>query len=193
VQWPVQAPATLAPASPLTATVHYAQRGHGGTATDERIVGAIPPPPPAGTDAVSDLPFLSATNGWGPVERDMSNGEQAAGDGKPITIAGVRYAKGLGTNSISEVQVYLAGTCTRFTAQVGVDDETHGAGTVTFSVAADGKTLVTTPTIKGGQAATPIDVDVTGAQVLSLVVGDAGDGNGNDHGDWAMPTLTCGA
>jgi hypothetical protein len=58
-----------------------------------------------------------------------------------------------------------------------------------LSVSADGKTLVGTPTIKGGQAATPIDV--TGAQVLDLLVGDAGDGNGNDHGDWAVPTLTC--
>ncbi len=38
----------------------------------------------------------------------------------------------------------------------------------------------------------PIDVDVSGAQVVDLKVGDAGDGNGNDHGDWAMPTLTCG-
>jgi hypothetical protein len=58
-------------------------------------------------------------------------------------------------------------------------------------VAADGKTLATTPTIRGGQSATSLDVDVTGAQVLDLIVGDAGDGNGNDHGDWAMPTLTC--
>ena len=141
--------------------------------------------------AVSDLPFLSATNGWGPVERDTSNGEQAAGDGKPITIAGQVYAKGLGTNSISDVQIYLGGQCTRFTAAVGVDDEQNGAGTVTFSVLADGKTLVTTPVIHGHQAAAPIDVDVTGAQVLELVVGDGGDGNGSDHGDWAQPTLTC--
>ena len=92
-------------------------------------------------DNVSDLPFLSATNGWGPVERDMSNGEQAAGDGKPITIDGVAYAKGLGTNSPSDVEIYLGGHCTTFTASVGVDDETGGAGTVTFSVVADGKTL----------------------------------------------------
>ena len=62
---------------------------------------------------------------------------------------------------------------------------------MTFSVAADGKTLVTTPTIRGHRPAAPIDVDVTGAQVLDLVVGDAGDGNGNDHGDWATPTVTC--
>ena len=94
-------------------------------------------------------------------------------------------------NAISDVEVYLAGRCTRFTAMAGVDDEQSGAGTVTFSVAADGKTLVTTPTIRGHQPATSLDVDVTGAQVLDLIVGDAGDGNGNDHGDWAIPTLTC--
>jgi len=190
--WTVTPPAgTLPPAAAIKATVRYVQRGRRQANSDERIVRPVPPPPPAGTDAVSDLPFLAASNGWGPVERDMSNGEQAAGDGRTISIDGVTYAKGLGTNSVSDVEVYLGGTCTRFTAKVGVDDEQNGAGTVTFSVTADGKTLVTTPTIKGKQPATSIDVDVTGAQVLDLVVGDAGDGNGSDHGDWALPTLTC--
>ncbi|MET9908481.1 beta-galactosidase [Streptomyces sp. NPDC006476] len=190
--WKVQPPTgTLPSASAITATVHYRQNGRQAVGDDERIVGGIPPAPPSGKSAVSDLTFLSSTNGWGPVERDSSVGEQAAGDGRPITIAGVGYTKGLGTNSVSDVQLYLAGTCSRFTADVGVDDETGGAGTVTFSVIADGKTLVTTPTIRGKQAAVPIDVDVSGAQVIDLKVGDAGDGNGNDHGDWAMPTLTC--
>ncbi|MET8804950.1 beta-galactosidase [Streptomyces sp. NPDC004546] len=190
--WKVQPPAGKLPsASALTATVHYLQDGRQAAGGDERIVGGIPPAPPAGKSAVSDLPFLSSTNGWGPVERDSSVGEQAAGDGRPIRIAGAAYAKGLGTNSVSDVELYLAGTCSRLTADVGVDDETGGAGTVTFSVIADGKTLVTTPTIRGRQAAVPIDVDVSGAQVVDLKVGDAGDGNGNDHGDWAMPTLTC--
>jgi hypothetical protein len=36
-----------------------------------------------------------------------------------------------------------------------------------------------------------VNVPATRAQVLDLVVGDGGDGNGNDHGDWANPTLTC--
>jgi beta-galactosidase GanA len=192
-QWQVQAPSGELPqASPLTAVVNYTQSTRAASNQDERIVRSVPPPPPPGQDAVSDLPFLSASNGWGPVERDMSNGEQAAGDGHTITIDGATFAKGLGTNSISDVEVYLGGQCSRFTAQVGVDDEQNGAGTVTFSVVADGQTLVTTPTIRGHQVATPIDVDVSGAQVLDLIVGDAGDGNGNDHGDWAVPTLTCG-
>lgn len=39
---------------------------------------------------VCDIPFLSASNGWGPVERDTSNGEQQPGDGHPITLNGVR-------------------------------------------------------------------------------------------------------
>jgi hypothetical protein len=191
--WKVRPPSgTLPSASALTASVRYRQNGRQAVGEDERIVGGIPPAPPAGENAVSDLPFLSATNGWGPVERDSSVGEQAAKDGRPIRIAGTGYAKGLGTNSVSDVELYLAGHCSRLTADVGVDDETGGAGTVTFSVIADGKTLVTTPTIRGKQAAVPIDVDVSGAQVLDVRVGDAGDGNGNDHGDWATPTLTCG-
>nr|WP_234024362.1 beta-galactosidase [Streptomyces sp. HGB0020] len=191
--WKVEPPdQTLPSASALTTTVHYRQNGRTATAGDERIVGGIPPAPPAGKSAVSDLPFLSSSNGWGPVERDSSVGEQAAGDGHEITIAGAEHAKGLGTNSVSDVVLYLAGNCSRFTADVGVDDETGGAGTVTFSVIADGKTLVTTPTIRGKQAAVPIDVDISGAQVIDLKVGDAGDGNGNDHGDWGTPTLTCG-
>ncbi len=190
--WQVQAPSGQLPqASPVTAVVNYTQSARQASNSDERIVRSVPPPPAPGSDYVSDLPFLSATNGWGPVERDTSNGEQAAGDGHTITIDGVQYAKGLGTNSVSDVEVYLGGKCTTFTAQVGVDDETNGAGTVTFSVVADGKTLVTTPTIRGHQPATPINVDVTGAQVLDLIVGDAGDGNGNDHGDWAVPVLSC--
>ncbi|MDT4912843.1 MAG: hypothetical protein QOC66_1971 [Pseudonocardiales bacterium] len=191
-RWQVTTPSDPLPqASPVTVVAHYVQGGRERTNSDERIIGYVPPPPTAGTHAVSDLPFLSATNGWGPVERDRSVNGQAGGDGRTITIAGATYPKGLGTNSVSDVQVYLGGACSKLTAMVGVDDETNGAGTVTFTVRADGKTLVTTPTIKGKQAAVPIDVDVSGAQVLELVVGDAGDGNGNDHGDWAVPTLTC--
>src|SRR4030095_6410355 len=47
---------------------------------------------------LSDLPMLRAKNGWGPIERDKSNGEQAAGDGRTITLNGSTYAKGLGVH-----------------------------------------------------------------------------------------------
>ncbi len=189
--WTVQpSSATQPSAAALTATVGYTQSDKPGTANDERIVGYYVPPP-AGQDYVSSLPFLSATNGWGPVERDMSNGEQAAGDGRTITINGTTYAKGLGVHANGDVKLYLGGHCTTFTASVGVDDETNATGSVTFSVLADGNTLTTTPVIRGRQTATSLTVDVTGAQVLDLVVADGGDGNSHDHGDWAGAQITC--
>jgi hypothetical protein len=51
---------------------------------------AIPPSQPAVT-YLSDLTWDSATNGWGPVERDKSNGGLSAGDGRSITLNGVTY------------------------------------------------------------------------------------------------------
>ncbi len=189
--WTVQPSSGSQPAAAaLTATVGYIQRGRHQTAKDERIVGYYMPPK-AGADYVSDLPFISATNGWGPVERDTSNGEQAAGDGHTITINGVTFTKGLGVHANGDVKIYLGGHCTSFTASVGVDNEVGAAGSVTFSVVADGKTLTTTPVIHGHQAATSLSVDLTGAQVLDLVVGDGGDGNGSDHSDWGGAQITC--
>ena len=189
--WKVTAPSTVPAVNVLRVTATLVQGGRTTTPTDERIVGAIPAAPPAGANQVSDLPFLSATNGWGPVERDTSNGENVGGDGKPITMGDTVYAKGLGTNAPSDVSLYLAGRCSRFTATVGVDDEVGNAATVTFSVVLDGAVLTTTPVLTGTSAVASIDVPVTGGQVLELVVGDGGDGNGNDHADWANPTLTC--
>ena len=192
--WQVTAPATLSgSAFPLKATVSYTQNGQAAANSDERIMKSVPSAPPSGTDYVSDLPWLSATNGWGPVERDQSNGEQAAGDGKTITIGGTPFAKGLGTNAVSDVQLYLGGRCTTFTATVGVDDEQGSAGSITFSVIADGQTLVTTARQTGSSANIAISQAIpAGTQILDLVVGDGGDGNGNDHGDWADAKLACG-
>ncbi len=72
---------------------------------------------------------------------------------------------------------------------MGVDNGDNG--TVTFSVLLDGKVLTTTPVLNGKSTPVTIDVPVTDGQVLDLSVGDGGDGNGNDHGDWGNPTLTC--
>ncbi|HKQ70871.1 MAG TPA: M4 family metallopeptidase, partial [Polyangiaceae bacterium] len=72
---------------------------------------------------VSDLSWKSATNGFGPVERDRSNGQAAAGDGKVLTLGGTTYSKGLGVHGASDVRFDLAGKYARFLASVGVDDE----------------------------------------------------------------------
>src|SRR5688572_631870 len=88
---------------------------------------------PVGEVYVSDLPWLSESNGWGPIERDTSNGESAAGDGRPITIGGVVYEKGIGMHATGALSVELGANCTSFSAFVGLDDEvTSGIGTTRF-------------------------------------------------------------
>ncbi|AHH95940.1 beta-galactosidase [Kutzneria albida] len=171
----------------VSAKVRYRE----GSAGDTRVLGMVPPAPPAGVNQVSALPWLSASNGWGPIERDTSVGEDKPGDGRPITLRGKVFQHGLGTNAPSDAQFYLAGRCDRFTATVGVDDETNGAGSVSFRVLVDGQVLGTTPVLTGTSPTASFDLATTGGQVLDLVVDEAGDGPGHDHGDWAEPVLTC--
>ncbi|MFD1732215.1 NPCBM/NEW2 domain-containing protein [Deinococcus malanensis] len=65
---------------------------------------------PTGEPFLSDLPYTSATNGWGPVELDRSNGEQGLGDGRTLTIGSQASSKGLGVHSPSTVTYYLGRT-----------------------------------------------------------------------------------
>ena len=48
---------------------------------------------------LSDLTWTSMTNGFGPVEKDQSNGWNGTGDGRTLTLNGTTYAKGLGAPS----------------------------------------------------------------------------------------------
>jgi glucose/arabinose dehydrogenase len=154
-------------------------------------------PPPSGTTYVSDLTWTASTNGWGPVEKDMSNGEQAAGDGKTISIRGTTYPKGLGTHAASDVSYYLGGNCSLFNATVGIDDEILAAyqsvSSAVFQVWGDGTKLYDSGTVGYATAAIPVTVNIAGKTQLDLVVTDAGDGNGADHADWATARVTCGS
>ncbi|MER7536568.1 NPCBM/NEW2 domain-containing protein [Streptomyces sp. NPDC097704] len=137
------------------------------------------------------MPWAGAVNGWGPVERDRSNGEQAAGDGRTLTVGGTPYAKGLGTHAASTVTYYLGGTCTGLSTDVGVDDESGSHGSVVFRVFADGTKVAESSTVTGSAGTVHLDAPLTGAYELTLQVTDAGDGKDYDHADWAAPTLTC--
>jgi hypothetical protein len=121
----------------------------------------------------------------------MSNGEQAAGDGHTISLRAGTFVKGLGVHANSDVAFCLGANCTRFKATVGIDDEVAPDGSVVFSVVADGKTLLTTPQLTGVSVPVPVDVDVSGAKQVDLVVNDGGDGNAHDHSDWAGAQSLC--
>ncbi|MDX8140694.1 glycoside hydrolase family 97 catalytic domain-containing protein [Lentzea sp. BCCO 10_0061] len=183
--WQLRAGTRVGPVDvPIVATF-------GGVHVEQAVKAFVPPPTPANGAQVSDLPFMSETNGWGPVERDRSNGENTGGDGNVLTVGGVTYAKGLGTHAPSEVSVYLGRGCEHFTAKIGLDDETGQPGSVSFQVYGDDKPLYDSGVIAGKGAAVPIDVDVSDVRMLSLRVTDGGDGRNFDHADWAEAALTC--
>jgi len=190
--WSLQVPAGTPPGTyPLTITADYTyDDGTLPASQQAHLVVLILAPPPTGTTALSDDTWVSAANGWGPPEKDMSNGETAAGDGHPITIRGQVYPKGLGVHAISEIVYYLGGNCSSLTSDVGVDDETGGRGEVTFQIYADTAKVADSGAVTGTSPVQTLHADLAGATWLRLYVDTDGDAS-YDHSDWAGPELTC--
>lgn len=152
----------------------------------------VPEPPQATTYSyLSDMNETSSTNGWGPIEKDSSVGENSAGDGQTISIGGSTFNKGLGVHAYSEVTYSLTNAnYDQFSAFIGVDDETGNAGSVVFEVWLDGVMAYQSSILRGSDVAEYVVVNIgSNAQELKLVVTDAGDGVGNDHGSWGDAKL----
>jgi glucose/arabinose dehydrogenase len=189
----------LPPGTILTATVKGGANGvkdlSGNTMSADKVwtfTTISPQPPPSGTTDLSSLNWTSATNGWGPVELNMSNGEQGAGDGKVISIRGVTFTKGLGVHAPADIHYFIGNTCSTLTATIGIDDEVAPNGSVVFQVFGDGAKLYDSGVLTGTSSANNITVNLAGKNDLELVVTDGGDGNAFDHSDWASPRITCG-
>ncbi|WP_405837417.1 NPCBM/NEW2 domain-containing protein [Streptomyces sp. NBC_01518] len=191
-KWTVTAPAGT-PTGSYDLTLRASYRSPSGARVTSTLpfTASVVVAPPSGTSYLGDLPWMSTANGYGPVERNTSNGEAAAGDGHPITLGGVVYAKGLGVHAESDVEYYTGKACEKVTADVGVDDEKGANGTVAFEIWADGTKVASTGVLTNAMPAQPVTADVTGAQVVRLVVTDGGDGIDSDHADWADAQLTC--
>lgn len=111
----------------------------------------------------------------------------------PLVIGRKRYEHGLGTHSVGHIRLRSAKPIVRFSAEVGVDNNqrTQGRlGSVVFRVSADGKQRFQSPTLRGGKPPQRVDLELGGANLLDLHVGDAGDGPSCDHADWADAKIT---
>lgn len=188
---------TLAPDAPMGRyEVHgsatYQAAGQAFSLAHSGTIQSLPRPPRVDS-WVSDLEWVESENGWGPAERDTSNGESAEGDGGPLLLDGVTYAKGVGAHASSRIRVYTGGHCGRFTAKVGVDDSRSETGSVSFEVYADGSKVYASPVVHKSAATVAVDAAVSGARFVDLVVTDGGDGKNADHGNWAEARLLCSA
>ena len=127
---------------------------------------------------LTSLDLTKWQQGWGEPQIDLSI------EGKPLRIGGETFAKGLGSHAGSALHVELFGETERFTARIGVDDETEGRGSVVFLVYGDGRRLFDSGVMHGGDPARVLDVDLRGVQVAMLVTTPAGDGIDHDHANW---------
>jgi hypothetical protein len=139
------------------------------------------------TTPLSDLAPLSASQGWGQLATNRSVW------GKPLQIGERRFAHGLGTHAASELVYELAPGSERFEAWVGVDAamRQYEGASVVFKVLADGRELFDSGVMKAGTPAKRVSVAVAGADELTLVVTDAGDGGKCDHADWEIGRASC--
>ena len=78
---------------------------------------------------------------------------------------------------------------------VGVDQEmpVNARSSLTFQVLLEGVEVFSSGPMDRGTEPKFVEVDVHGAQQLTLVVGDLGNGNQGDHADWADAGLSAAA
>jgi hypothetical protein len=180
---------TYSDVSGLAAATTYFYRvratGSGGDSANTNVASALTLAV-SGVSYLSNLPWVSATAGWGTVHLDQSI------VGNPIILRGVTYAKGIGTHATSQIVYNLKGLYTTFISDVGIDDEelTRGAGSVDFQVIGDGKLLFDSGVVTNTNPVVHMNVSMLGVKQLTLLVGDGGDGIDYDHADWAGARLT---
>ncbi len=117
--------------------------------------------------------------GWGSTQKNKSVGNNT------LSLGGIAYKRGIGTHSPGEFRIKLDKGTRRFTALVGIDAESGNGGSVEFQIVGDKKKVLwRSGVIRGGAAPKKVDVDLTGVDMLRLIVTTGGDNYGNDHADW---------
>lgn len=140
--------------------------------------------PAAETHWLDTLDLESMRQGWGKPQVNRSIRES------PLTIAGRKFDRGVGTHANSTLWVDLGGRAERFQAMVGVDDAAGGTASVSFQVLGDGRKLFDSGRMVGGTPAKEASLDLRGIKTLLLQVTDAGDGVAYDHANWADARFT---
>jgi alpha-galactosidase len=109
--------------------------------------------------------------------------------GGPLTLGGVKYAHGIGTQAVSELLIDLKGIATHFDAVACVYDRTRAGGAVMFEVWTDCNKVFETGNMRVGDKPRRVSVDLTGARYLLLLVLDDGKSNRFVRASWAGALL----
>jgi len=110
-------------------------------------------------------------------------------EGKPLSVGGKQYERGLGVHAPSRITFSLNGKFAAFHVVPGPDDAHNGL--LEMKILVDGKEVFATGKVSSrGFNAKDVMIPVTGANELTLVVTDAGNDKGGDHASWADAYLS---
>lgn len=110
--------------------------------------------------------------------------------GGDLRADGRRYLKGLGMTATARLTYPLDAAHKKFAAEIAIDDDAGGRGSVTFRVFIDAVEKFRSGIVRGGDPPSPIAVDVSGGRTLSLVVDFAERADELDHADWLNARLS---
>ena len=157
------------------------------------INGDQPTPNACGLNPSNDAGLWT---GWGgPLNADNMTIGEGAGSRNEIVIGGTYFPRGIGAHAVGTMVYDLTGmNYATFEGYVGMSDEKDvglecghgGSGDFTFEV--DGDEMFKSEVLKGSdgaganQPAVKVEFSIpAGAQELTVIFGDGGDGNSCDH------------
>lgn len=132
--------------------------------------------------------LITHHQGWGELGIDACAHAQGT-EPLPLRIGVQSYERGIGTHSPGELVFMLEGEFERFTADVGVQPQQHGSGSVVFRFLVDGTERFSSGVLREKDAPVPVSIDLAGADELRIVVEDAGDGIMCDVANIGDPSL----
>ena len=135
---------------------------------------------------LSDFDWMSTQNSYAAPKKDKAT----SGNSLRLTAdddSEVVYEKGIGAHSNSTIVYDLTTNkdAAYFTSYVGVDRQMYNTvGSVVFQVYVDGVKQFDSGLMTSKVPQQFVEVNISGAKELKLVVTDGGNGNGSDHATW---------
>jgi len=136
------------------------------------------------------LQRIDGVTGWKTIEKNKNC------MGTPMKVDGKTYPEGLSVHAVSRILYAIPMGADRFTVMGGIDDFVEKKGSVVLSIKAGPdvsylRDLGSSGKLTGaGKRSYKFDVQLPkNAEVIQLLVDDAGDGTPQDHVNWISPTF----
>ena len=109
--------------------------------------------------------------------------------GKPLTVAGKTYERGIGVHSRASLTFDLGGKYREFVSAFGIDDDSGPHADVAVSILVDGRQRFQQSHVRRGKLHDVVRLDVTEAKRIELIVDFGDNGDIQDRFNWIEPAL----